>query len=70
MPLIVTCPKCGAKMRAPDNSIGRQARCPGCGDLVTITGPDGLPAAEPTLYSEAALSRLRARNRDFVSASR
>jgi hypothetical protein len=30
----------------------------------------GLPAAEQTLYAEAALVRLRARNRDFLSAGR
>ncbi len=27
----VSCPKCSQSLKAPDEAIGRKARCPGCG---------------------------------------
>lgn len=36
MPIVVQCTNCQAKMKAPDGSEGRKAKCPRCGTLVTI----------------------------------
>ncbi len=30
MPILIHCPDCGAKIRAPEKAIGRQIRCPKC----------------------------------------
>src|SRR5437879_5862827 len=30
MPILIHCPDCGAKIRAPEQAIGRQIRCPKC----------------------------------------
>jgi hypothetical protein len=46
MPIIVACPKCAAKLSAPDNAAGKQVRCPkpGCGATADV--PAFLPAEE------------------------
>lgn len=31
MPQIVSCPDCGRKLKVPDNLIGKNVKCPGCG---------------------------------------
>jgi len=45
MPIQIQCPNCKARMKAPDGSEGRKAKCPRCGTLIPIlsTGdsPDG-----------------------------
>lgn len=43
MPLIVPCPQCNTKLRAPDHWVGKAVNCPKCGAPVQI----GAPAAEP-----------------------
>ncbi len=53
MPIVVECPDCGTKMRAPDGSEGRKAKCPGCQKLLTITAarpeePEEPPAPPPS----------------------
>lgn len=45
MPIAVGCPKCGAKMNAPDQAAGKGVRCK-CGAVVPVPGP--APSA-PTL---------------------
>lgn len=42
MAIRVFCPRCGKKLKAPDELAGKRARCPGCGAAVE------LPAAEPS----------------------
>jgi hypothetical protein len=32
MPEITSCPDCGKKLKVPDNLIGKQVKCPGCGN--------------------------------------
>ena len=46
MPILVVCPRCGAKLNAPDSGAGKHVRCPkeGCGTIVPIPGL--LPAEE------------------------
>lgn len=36
MSIIVVCPRCGAKLKAPDASAGRTFACPKCKETVTV----------------------------------
>ena len=38
MPIEFQCPSCQAKIRTPDNTAGRSARCPKCSTVLTIPG--------------------------------
>src|SRR5688500_8715066 len=33
---------CGKKLKAPASAVGRKARCPKCGNIVTLEAPDDL----------------------------
>jgi predicted RNA-binding Zn-ribbon protein involved in translation (DUF1610 family)/uncharacterized membrane protein YeaQ/YmgE (transglycosylase-associated protein family) len=39
MPISFECPKCGKKLKAPDDAVGQSSRCPGCGTAVTCPEP-------------------------------
>lgn len=39
MPISFSCHKCGRKLKAPDNAVGRSSTCPGCGTRVTCPEP-------------------------------
>jgi hypothetical protein len=39
MPITFDCP-CGKTLRVPDEHAGRRAKCPACGAVVPIPGPD------------------------------
>jgi len=41
----VLCP-CGKKLKAPASAVGRKAKCPNCGNVLTITAPPAAPAEE------------------------
>jgi WD40 repeat protein len=43
MPIRLTCPSCGKKLRAKDEHAGRRVLCPGCGKEVTVAG-ESVPA--------------------------
>lgn len=47
MAIVVPC-SCGKKIKAPDGSEGRRAKCPNCGSILTI------PLPEPELIEEEA----------------
>jgi hypothetical protein len=36
MPVTVVCPSCKAKLKAPDNLVGKAVKCPGCGSAVLV----------------------------------
>src|SRR5438067_1763130 len=38
MPILTACPRCGAKLKAPDAAAGRTLACPKCGDTVAVPG--------------------------------
>jgi uncharacterized protein len=40
MPISVSCPSCGTKMKAPDNAVGKKVKCPKCANLITVTAED------------------------------
>jgi predicted RNA-binding Zn-ribbon protein involved in translation (DUF1610 family) len=39
MPISFSCSKCGKKLKAPDNAVGKSSKCPGCGADVTCPEP-------------------------------
>jgi DNA-directed RNA polymerase subunit M/transcription elongation factor TFIIS len=39
MSISFQCPRCGKKLKAPDNAIGKSSSCPGCGGKVTCPEP-------------------------------
>lgn len=49
MPVTIVCPACKAKMRAPENLIGKAVKCPNCSKpvLVKAAAPAPTPAPPP-----------------------
>lgn len=39
MAISFSCPRCGKKLKAPDNAVGKSSKCPGCGTTVTCPEP-------------------------------
>jgi predicted RNA-binding Zn-ribbon protein involved in translation (DUF1610 family) len=39
MAISFACPRCGKKLKAPDNAVGKTSKCPGCGSPVTCPEP-------------------------------
>lgn len=65
MPIAVACSTCGRSFKAPDSAAGRRAKCPKCGAVLPIPGPESsaptppqptAPAPEPP--PPAALARV------------
>src|SRR5437870_3534086 len=48
MPILVVCPSCSAKLRAPDAIAGRKIKCPKCGTRVVVPTPARESAPPPT----------------------
>lgn len=42
MPIHVKCPTCGKGLHAPDALLGKLAKCPACGAMVTVTSEPGI----------------------------
>jgi hypothetical protein len=51
MPIEFLCTSCQAKIRTPDNSAGRQARCPKCSAVVTVPAASMPPPAPQSGFS-------------------
>jgi hypothetical protein len=49
MPVITNCSSCGSKLNVPDDLLGREVRCPGCGTVTVVT-----PLGEPQRSGAAA----------------
>ncbi len=48
MSILTACPRCGAKLKAPDAAAGRTLACPKCGDTVAVPGgPSARARAAP-----------------------
>lgn len=45
MPFSLSCPACGARLKAPDAAAGRTLRCPKCGGPVAVPAADDRSAA-------------------------
>jgi uncharacterized Tic20 family protein/DNA-directed RNA polymerase subunit RPC12/RpoP len=49
MPITIVCPGCKAKLKAPDNLIGKAVKCPNCSKAVLVKAPAApAPAPAPT----------------------
>jgi uncharacterized RDD family membrane protein YckC/RNA polymerase subunit RPABC4/transcription elongation factor Spt4 len=44
MAIDLNCSGCGKRLRVPDDSAGKQARCPACGRISTVPGPENRDA--------------------------
>src|SRR5947209_4568080 len=47
MPILITCPTCGTKSRAPDHAAGRHCKCPDCGAAVSVPAVAGPKSTSP-----------------------
>lgn len=50
MPIEFHCTRCRLRLRTPDDTVGKQAKCPQCGNLVPIPHPDDVSAQEPLAF--------------------
>ena len=71
MPLDVTCPSCGAKLKAPDTMAGKRGKCKKCGAGLRIPGPSspGDSVGEPQMLSVLALPTPALPNEDMQMAA-
>jgi hypothetical protein len=46
MSTTIACPSCSLAMRLPEELLGQEARCPGCGCVFTPTSPTRAPVGE------------------------
>ncbi len=44
MPIAVACPSCKAKIKAPDQAVGKKVKCPSCAHLFLVSAPKPAPA--------------------------
>jgi len=49
MPIPIVCPSCSARLRAPDGTAGRKAKCPNCGTAVLVSNPASKIPERPSL---------------------
>lgn len=55
MAIAITCNSCGGRFNAPDESVGRKAKCPRCRTVITIpTGPAASSPQKPSSSSKLA----------------
>jgi len=53
---MINCPTCDARIRAPDNAVGRQVKCPKCGSTFTASAPGAAPEQEESPLSSAVVA--------------
>jgi uncharacterized Tic20 family protein len=46
MPIVIVCPGCNSKLKAPENLIGKMVKCPSCGQAVPVRAA-AAPAPAP-----------------------
>lgn len=44
MPLVIPCPSCKAKLKAPETLIGKTVKCPNCQAAIPVRAPSNTPA--------------------------
>ncbi len=54
--MIIQCEACSKKLKVPDSSAGKKAKCPGCGEVIYIGSP-GTSSDSPPKKRRAAESR-------------
>jgi hypothetical protein len=70
MPIVIQCPICSAKFRAPDHAAGKVVACGKCGGQIRVPGGTAgaaaaKPAAPPIDFSAVVESEESARRRAF-----
>jgi|GEM_PF-2690421 len=50
-----TCPHCSHQMQLPSSTVGKQGKCPGCGEVVTISAPVSQTPLSPSHQSNDPL---------------
>ena len=69
MPILVTCPHCSTRLKAPDATAGKRVRCPRCEGVAPVPRPD--PEPEDELADEPAPRRpVREKPADRPTAPR
>ncbi len=65
---------CGKKLKAPASAVGRKAKCPACGNVLTIEAPPPPPPAEDdpmgAIYDLAAAEQAAAESNQIDDSSR
>lgn len=57
MPVVdVSCPSCGAKFKAPDDAVGKKARCKKCGSKFRVPGVPAIPSADQPDEAEVMMA--------------
>ena len=54
MPIEFTCSECGKTLRTPDDSGGKNGRCPDCGSIMVIPAKDGVHSSSPASQKQAS----------------
>jgi TM2 domain-containing membrane protein YozV len=61
MPIVVTCPSCGSKLKAPDTAAGKKLKCPKCQAPIAVPGAAAdapQPAAPPVTANDSPFDNL------------
>src|SRR5262245_37012093 len=67
---------CGKKLKAPASAVGRKAKCPACGNVVTTAPPPPPPAPMPEddplagMYELAEAEKQAAHTNQIVDSPR
>ena len=66
----VTCTNCGTKLKAPVNAAGKSAKCPKCGNMVTVyvaSGPGNQPPQAQYVYPPPAKKKMKRGNKALIA---
>jgi Zn-finger nucleic acid-binding protein len=60
MPIVVTCPECGGKLRVGDHLVGKRIKCPKCSGLLMVAAEedDAIMTEKPSGASEGITASL------------
>jgi predicted Zn finger-like uncharacterized protein len=64
MPVIVSCPECGAKLRVPDTAVGKRVKCSKCATAFVAEPPAGDAGVQAEPPEEPVSARKPARRRE------
>jgi S1-C subfamily serine protease len=65
MPIVISCPSCKAKLKAPDNAVGKAVKCPGCGTAIAVRAGAGAEAPAPAAKGPAPRREAPTDDMDF-----
>ena len=70
MPIVISCPSCKAKLKAPDNAVGKAVKCPGCGTAIAVRAPAGAETPAPAPAAAKAPAPRREEPADHMDFDR